>query len=163
MNCEPGDRARAASSGAAVRGGTARTLAVREVVAQVRAGGGHGLAVAEHADVVPHHFRVAEGRPAVAAGLGLPLLEGAAARGDEERAACANRAAGPRGGRAASERQRSLPWHCSEPRLRATYLGPCCCVELAMLLLTARRRSPGSAAHQSRCRRRWSPWSGPPL
>lgn len=65
-----------------------RTLAVRQVVPEVRAGGGHRLPVTEDADVVPDNLRVAERRPAVAAGLSLPVLEGAAARGDEQGLAC---------------------------------------------------------------------------
>ena len=44
---------------------------VRQVVAQVRARGGDGLAVAQAPHVLPHHLVVAEARPTVVRALPL--------------------------------------------------------------------------------------------
>ena len=56
-------------------------------MAQVCAGHTDGLAIRQHAHVVPHDLRVPERGPAVAAALGLEVRPGAAAGRDEQRPA----------------------------------------------------------------------------
>mmetsp|Transcript_30066 Transcript_30066/g.84860 ORF Transcript_30066/g.84860 Transcript_30066/m.84860 type:complete len:209 (+) Transcript_30066:133-759(+) len=59
-------------------------IAVREVVAKVGSGRGDGLAVGQHADVVPVDLIIPERRPPMAHGLLLEILEGPANRGIEQ-------------------------------------------------------------------------------